>query len=799
MSDKYKSVESIIRELRGHQVVRTTTSMRAALMEVAAKKKKPDADKDGVPNWADKKPGKDDRPETDKDDNKKPDGDKDGVPDWADKKKGKDDKSEKKPESKGDDEEVKKDSEEEAPKKDGEKKGFPPKKGEKEEDSIKTGGKGKVDKAELKDDDKDAELALDKTPTKVVFNPPLNKDIKEGMGAAVKRMGAKVLPGVGTAYGVYDTYARMKEKDYVGAGIAAAGTVTSVIPGGGAATLGLDAVNLARDAKAGKFDSVLPSSNSSSASTTKPEVKMTEKKKSVAEALAEVQRNVNAKRLEETQARWEQAEPVEEGAVAQALEFGAGVAGNVAKRLGAVKSTKEIEATAAAQAAAKARAPAPAPAKPAQPKPGNDNVPNKGPANDNVPGKAPANTNVAKPAAPAGKAPTPSTPAKPSTTPAKPATATSTPKVGTTAKVGAAATAAAAAVAGGAAMQKDADAKPAAATDDNDKKAAETKPAADSKPPVASGGKQTFAQAFKQARADAAGGTGKFKYDGKDYQTNIKGSGTAAKPQEKYQPAKTLKDVGDKTEAPKPAEAPKANTATKTESLLVTRFMALEAMNSSNPFQAAKKLQAEAFKDTAKVQDPDMKAPAPKNKTEYNKPAVAPIKGGSSTDPDFAAPRHPSSPKNPNEIKFRKEEVEEIEEVSSKTLLSYKSKASKQYSALHDKIVKANGRASADDVETYKNREKGIAKADKKILSREEVEEIDEVSKGKLDSYTKGAEKEWKDGGLLYPSARKSANRGKGIKLAHDKSVGKAKVNASEEVEFSAEELAHIESIINKD
>ncbi len=60
----------------------------------ATKKKKPDADKDGVPDWADKHPGKDDKKEATK--KKKPDADKDGVPDWADKKPGEDDNEDKK-------------------------------------------------------------------------------------------------------------------------------------------------------------------------------------------------------------------------------------------------------------------------------------------------------------------------------------------------------------------------------------------------------------------------------------------------------------------------------------------------------------------------------------------------------------------------------------------------------------------------------------------------------------------------------------------------------------------------------
>ena len=54
--------------------------------------KKPDDDNDGVPNWADKKPGADDNEKVDE--AKKPDDDNDGVPNWADKKPGADDNEE---------------------------------------------------------------------------------------------------------------------------------------------------------------------------------------------------------------------------------------------------------------------------------------------------------------------------------------------------------------------------------------------------------------------------------------------------------------------------------------------------------------------------------------------------------------------------------------------------------------------------------------------------------------------------------------------------------------------------------
>ena len=65
--------------------------------------------------------------------------------------------------------------------------------------------------------------------------------------------------------------------------------------------------------------------------------------------------------------------------------------------------------------------------------------------------------------------------------------------------------------------------------------------------------KMSFGQAFKAARQQAGGAGGKFKYKGKEYQTNVQGTGTAKKPQEKYQAASKLKTV---------APAPETKTTT---------------------------------------------------------------------------------------------------------------------------------------------------------------------------------------------------------------------------------------------
>jgi hypothetical protein len=67
-------------------------------------------------------------------------------------------------------------------------------------------------------------------------------------------LGKKLIPGVGAAYGVADAISRAKSGDYVGAGLAGASGVASLVPGvGTAVSAGLDAANLYRDYKSGAF------------------------------------------------------------------------------------------------------------------------------------------------------------------------------------------------------------------------------------------------------------------------------------------------------------------------------------------------------------------------------------------------------------------------------------------------------------------------------------------------------------------------------------------------------------------
>ena len=93
---------------------------------------------------------------------------------------------------------------------------------------------------------------------------------KAALGGAGKAV-AKALPGVGLALGAKDAYDRFQKGDYTGAGIAGLSGVTSLIPGiGTAATLGLDAANLARDYKRGEFDDPATAQASAPTQAAKP-------------------------------------------------------------------------------------------------------------------------------------------------------------------------------------------------------------------------------------------------------------------------------------------------------------------------------------------------------------------------------------------------------------------------------------------------------------------------------------------------------------------------------------------------
>ena len=108
----------------------------------------------------------------------------------------------------------------------------------------------------------------------IVSNPVVKNAEKAGVGIAnsakqataqvaakvgAKGMGkitSKILPGVGLLVGTYDAIKRAKEGDWLGAGLAGASAALSLVPGiGGFAAMGLDAANIGRDIRAGKFKS----------------------------------------------------------------------------------------------------------------------------------------------------------------------------------------------------------------------------------------------------------------------------------------------------------------------------------------------------------------------------------------------------------------------------------------------------------------------------------------------------------------------------------------------------------------
>jgi ElaB/YqjD/DUF883 family membrane-anchored ribosome-binding protein len=93
--------------------------------------------------------------------------------------------------------------------------------------------------------------------------PEENNDLRNlGIGAGAGLVGGKLLgkaiPGLGLGIGAADAYNRAKKGDWLGAGMAGASGIASLIPGPGTAVaLGLDAANIGRDIKKGEFDDTI--------------------------------------------------------------------------------------------------------------------------------------------------------------------------------------------------------------------------------------------------------------------------------------------------------------------------------------------------------------------------------------------------------------------------------------------------------------------------------------------------------------------------------------------------------------
>lgn len=99
----------------------------------------------------------------------------------------------------------------------------------------------------------------------------------------------------------------------------------------------------------------------------------------------------------------------------------------------------------------------------------------------------------------------------------------------------------------------------------------------------------TFKQAFARARqrATEAGSTSEntFEYRGKKYQTNVRGSGTEKAPQEKYLPSKKQKSQVSTDPIKNPYENPNEET-----NPMIAAFLNLQNEKNPNIFEAAKKL-----------------------------------------------------------------------------------------------------------------------------------------------------------------------------------------------------------------
>jgi len=94
-------------------------------------------------------------------------------------------------------------------------------------------------------------FGIGKTVAADAASSTAGKVAKAALGTTWK----KIAPGAGLAFGAQDAYTRGKEGDWLGAGIAGASAIASLLPGPGTAiALGLDAANIARDYAAGKFD-----------------------------------------------------------------------------------------------------------------------------------------------------------------------------------------------------------------------------------------------------------------------------------------------------------------------------------------------------------------------------------------------------------------------------------------------------------------------------------------------------------------------------------------------------------------
>lgn len=342
--------------------------------------------------------------------------------------------------------------------------------------------------------------------------------------------------------------------------------------------------------------------------------------------------------------------------------------------------------------------------------------------------------------------------------------------------------------------------------------------------PAASSKPQTFGQAFAAARKAAsekgAKSSGQFEWQGKKYQTNIRGTGTTKKPEEKYvaQPKQTKVDVDSSkaSETPKAPEAPKAAaseltpasatsssfspttmtapqkfsketpvnpstekfTKPETESggkrkkmseetnPLVSAFLKLQETKAGNVFEAAKKL---AHKDY----DKDGKVESPKDEVWGSRFRAA--KKAGKMEEGMLDSDDPS-----------------VQGSGDVTSTPAKKVSTKPTAPKSDSSVQRSGEVTSggkpvsvreDQIEEAYKRKVTVQSGRVPLMLKKQVNPLSGAEREKYNEYEKNR------------SASKKAELDKPDTRSPERKAMWAKVLGTEEVQFSESELAHLEAV----
>lgn len=198
---------------------------------------------------------------------------------------------------------------------------------------------------------------------------------------------------------------------------------------------------------------------------------------------------------------------------------------------------------------------------------------------------------------------------------------------------------------------------------------------------------ETFGQAFRRARNEVGGGTGRFTYGGKEFQTNIRGTGTSTTPQERYvtqsqQTTVNRPDLAPRTTAnttvantaptSAPIPTPRPNNQTNnqdrllgtdyesgsnkkgkkkmSESTLIKAFLELQEKKSGNMFEAAKKMAKKDHDQDGKIES---------GKDEYLGSKIRAVKAAGKLKEETQSSKSVAK----EEVKFSEEELAHFEAV----------------------------------------------------------------------------------------------------------------------------------------